>query len=1072
MANISVLRDGPFSSRTSFTGFDFFVCAIVLALCGLPFFLYERAPDFVNDDVYYVDLADSLLHQRSYVANFAHEGVQPPGLPVILAAICATIGCTHDILTRSMSVFFALGLLFSYEVIRRQRGRFVAAVSCLLTAASPSVFPWVTSRLWPTFPYFAFSMLVFLLVPKLEVLERHSRRIFLVLMLCFLLTAAVITESIGTALIAAMLAWLLLSFFVNRGVARSRLTRLLPVALLALFAEVLWMQQGSNARDWPLPGRGESYLAQLRLKSGNHPELGFASPKDIVVRVEKNLKESTVFLGEALLHRWIRPSWTSPLLTGIVILILCGVLSSLWQENGQLCALYFIFYGSIYLLWPWFSGVVRFAVAVLPLACLYFAEGVLSLRQWSRQYPRRIGALFLPLSLVLASFASAQIWNAEAGHGLQAKISVVFWITCAVLCGRLIWRGRIRFWDHAFSARLLDGTLSVRGLSFGRIQILMILAVVYLVATGVIGELAIGRENLDSGYEKFKSAPEIQAARWIKSHTDPNVVVAVRQVGLIYHYSKRKEIWFPPITDPKILMRGILDRHIRYVIVVDRKFSYYIPPEAVCFDLLSKAYPYTFQVVYKAGQLTIYEVSQSGQPTQVATGPLRVLSTNPHYFTDGSGKAIYQPARHTRSNFQDKGTSLPPPQFDYAGYLDFLVLHNMNFFRLYEWTFSNGGTATERYLPYSGPYWPWQRVGPGNANDGKPKTDFTKFDQNYFDRMRQRVIQAGQKGIYVAVMLFNSFEFRYDVNAADGNPFERPNNVNGIDCTNTCPIDFALASATGAWKVEQAYIRKVIDSVNDLDNVLYEVGNEPPSPVADAWQAQVIRYVKWYESTKPKRHPVGITAGTGSTDDALYASEADWVAPGALLASSAKKVIVNDTDHSCYYTCLRDLGDVGQREWAWENFTSGNNLLFMDPYLVQWDGRNSPGGLCMGGQCTAVDPYWNVIRDALGQTRMYANKTDLAAMAPRGTLSSTGYCLANPGSEYLIYKPGTSGWKSYFGLFNRSFTVDMMIGNYDYEWYNPRLGVVAKTGSISVQGRNESFRTPFNGDAVLYLKSR
>lgn len=464
-------------------------------------------------------------------------------------------------------------------------------------------------------------------------------------------------------------------------------------------------------------------------------------------------------------------------------------------------------------------------------------------------------------------------------------------------------------------------------------------------------------------------------------------------------------------------------------------------------------------------------VTASNRVSGVATGPLRVLVTNPRYFTDGSGKAIYLAGSHTWSNFQDKGTADPPPAFDYSSYIKFLVTHNMNFFRLWEWTLSNGGTATQQYEPYSGPYWPWQRTGPGTANDGKRKTDFTKFDQNYFDRMRRRIIQAGQNGIYVSVMLFNAFEFQYDVNPADGNPFESPNNVNGINCESTCPIDFSVAPSTGSWAIEQAYIRKVIDTVNDLDNVLYEIANEPPSPTSDTWQAHVLSYVKSYEATKPKQHPVGMNPGTGSTDATLYASAADWVSPGTMLPPSnvTTKVLVSDTDHSCYYTCLQRLGETGQIEWAWENFTQGNNLLFMDPYLVQWTGRNSPSGMCSGGQCSIVDPYWNVIRDVLGQTRTYAQKMNLAAMTPQGHLSSSGYCLANPGSEYLIYKSGTRGWKSYFARLRRSFTLNIIAGTYSYEWYNPSLGEVADAGFITVKGGNQSFTAPFSGDSVLWL---
>ena len=586
--------------------------ALILALCALPFFLFERAPDFIND-VHYVDLADSLLHSHSYSANFTREGVQPPGLPVILASVCATLGCTHDILTRTMPLFLALGLLVSYEVIRRQGGRLIASVSCLLLAASPAIFPWVTSRLWPTFPYFLVSMIIFLLVPRLEVSQKGPRTLLGLLLLSFLVATAVTIESAGIALIAAMLAWMILSFFGNPEIARLRFTRFLPISLVGLLAVGLWLERGGNPRDWPLPGYPQSYLAQLKVKDGNYPELGYATPKDVLLRVEKNLRESAIFLEQTLLHRWINPSWTSPVIAGLVILILCGLWSSLWRSDSQLCALYFIFYECIYLLWPWFSGVLRFALAVLPFACLYLAEGALALQMWSRQYPRRVGTLFLPLSMILAFAAARQAWAGEARHGFQEKISVIFWIACAVLCMILIRKGSLPSCGRlSWAQSLFHKRYSVAGLTVHPVHLFGVLAVTYLVATGVAAEIPMARENLVSGRTKFENSPEIQAAQWINFRTDPNTIIASSQVSLIHHYSKRRIIWFPPITNPKVLMEGIREHRISYVIIIKRSWYYYLPPETVCFDILYKAYPQAFRLAEAKGQVNVYEVLPDG----------------------------------------------------------------------------------------------------------------------------------------------------------------------------------------------------------------------------------------------------------------------------------------------------------------------------------------------------------------------------------------------------------------------------------------------------------------------------
>ena len=91
-----------------------------------------------------------------------------------------------------------------------------------------------------------------------------------------------------------------------------------------------------------------------------------------------------------------------------------------------------------------------------------------------------------------------------------------------------------------------------------------------------------------------------------------------------------------------------------------------------------------------------------------------------------------------------------------------------------------------------------------------------------------------------------------------------------------------------------------MDTVNDLDNVLYEVSNESGQPYSDYWQVRVINFVKQYEATKPKQHPVGMTfQWRGGSDLTLYNSPADWISAGSHVPpSDGTKVIINDTDHA------------------------------------------------------------------------------------------------------------------------------------------------------------------------------
>lgn len=164
-----------------------------------------------------------------------------------------------------------------------------------------------------------------------------------------------------------------------------------------------------------------------------------------------------------------------------------------------------------------------------------------------------------------------------------------------------------------------------------------------------------------------------------------------------------------------------------------------------------------------------------------AAGPLRVHPKNPRYFTDDGNRVIYLTGSHTWCNFQDCGDSDPPPVFDYTAYFDFLQEHNHNFIRLWRAENSKGGEAGEDFWFDPMPY---QRPGPGLALDGKPKFDLNQFNQEYFDRLRARVVEAGRRDIYVSIMLFDGWSVETKTrnhNPWPGHPFNRNNNINGID---------------------------------------------------------------------------------------------------------------------------------------------------------------------------------------------------------------------------------------------------------------------------------------------------
>ena len=470
-------------------------------------------------------------------------------------------------------------------------------------------------------------------------------------------------------------------------------------------------------------------------------------------------------------------------------------------------------------------------------------------------------------------------------------------------------------------------------------------------------------------------------------------------------------------------------------------------------------------------------------PTPPISSPLRIHPTNPRYFTDNTGRAIYLTGSHTWANLQDIGL-IGQPSFPFDQYLDFMTSHGHNFMRL--WMFEQPQNACWTASPLLFTPLPWACTGPGQAIDGQPKFNLDVWNEDYFRRLRARTIAAGQRGIYVAIMLFQGWSL-HKTTADFGDPwpfhpFNAANNVNGVDVpyprmdddVNPCLHSLANPAALAR---QEAYVRKVIDTVNDLDNVLYEIINEGG---ATAWQYHMVDLIHAYERHKLKQHPVGMTHRIfpHQNNSALFASNADWVSPAneprhlnnpAAVpledyqndppVADGRKIILSDTDHL--------WGHGGNYRWAWKSFLRGHHPIFMDPWwplYVNADPKISPW-VFIGGICTDRPDYpdWNPLRRAMGDTLRFANRMNLAAMLPHPELVSTRYCLADPGREYLIYLP--EGGPATLNLRHARTPLTA-------EWFIPQINRTFPLDTLLAPGDYTVVHAPYSGDAVLYLKSQ
>ena len=493
-----------------------------------------------------------------------------------------------------------------------------------------------------------------------------------------------------------------------------------------------------------------------------------------------------------------------------------------------------------------------------------------------------------------------------------------------------------------------------------------------------------------------------------------------------------------------------------------------------------------------------------------ADGPLAVSARNPRYFTPtsgpGAGRAVYLTGSHIWNNLHDgmgPGPDGPaePERMDYQAYLRFLTDRGHNFIRLWRWEQVRSQAAGGNYHLNMTPQ-PWARTGPGSAKDGKPRFDLERFDDAFFDRLRDRVVTAGDAGIYVGVMLFDGWALHLSPppDQIEGHPFHAGNNINDISAASINDLQ-VLPLDPRVEAIQEAYLRKVVDTLHDLPNVLWEVANEssgdgtvtgefaaflgmgeaPAWGDSTGWQYWVIDVVKGYESERGyDGHPIGMTmqfpvADQTRVNEPLLRSRAEWISPGFddevftqgrhpmapgsppsrwladPPAADGTKVVISDTDHYA--------PGQGDALWAWKSFLRGHHPILMDFGLIA---GVEPAGAPPAD--TGVPPFefYEPARWAMGDTRRYAERIGLVDMRPRPDLASTRYALANPGTEYLVLQPDGDG---------RTFTVDLRAGSYAVEWFDVTARGTAMGDPLNVERAGAvEFSAPFgSGPAVLYL---
>lgn len=262
--------------------------------------------------------------------------------------------------------------------------------------------------------------------------------------------------------------------------------------------------------------------------------------------------------------------------------------------------------------------------------------------------------------------------------------------------------------------------------------------------------------------------------------------------------------------------------------------------------------------------------------------PIAVCPGNPHYLFYKGKPLVLITSDHHYGAVIDK-------DFDYVKYLNYLAGNGMNLTRIYP-----GGMfeTPDKYLPGNplGPrpgrqLLPWAKSAQAGANPllaepGQPsyRYDLNKWNQEYFDRLKDFVGFAKKKDIIVEIPFFNGM---YN----DCWPLMAMNHENNIQNAGQYEDkECGLFTSTDVRnkdviKYQKAYIKKITSELNEFDNLIYDICDEPslqglpggsvlflPDSQVVPWIEEMKEAFLQAEESLPKKHLLGQTVQNLSPD--------------------------------------------------------------------------------------------------------------------------------------------------------------------------------------------------------------
>ncbi len=448
----------------------------------------------------------------------------------------------------------------------------------------------------------------------------------------------------------------------------------------------------------------------------------------------------------------------------------------------------------------------------------------------------------------------------------------------------------------------------------------------------------------------------------------------------------------------------------------------------------------------------------------ITTGaqPISLHPLNPHYFQyKGKPLVLVTSAEHYGAVLN--------LDFDFESYLQTLHDEGMNYTRIFTGSYveisGSFGIQNNTLAPATGRFIaPWQRTDEQGVYKGENKFDLNKWDPKYFTRLKQFIALAEKLDVVVEVTFYSS---TYQDTSWERNPFNPGNNVNNLpaDLNRKKSNTLENGNLTGFQK---KLVEKVVTELNEFDNVIYEIQNEP-------WSDDPRKVMRIIRTLDPDPGQGGWFKWAEKASDASLAWQREMA---AVVVDTEKDLHQKHLVAQNYTNFKHSLEEVDPNidilnfhyawpEAVWINYAWNRPVGFDESgfagnsdstYLRQaWQFMLAGGAVFNNldysffvgkedgtGVNTAPGGGSTNLRKQLVILREFIESFDFVKMAPDFKVvhhapGMEAQVLSEPGKQYAIVFSGIPGdW----------IKLDLPKGKYRYEFISPYNGHKLKSGSL------------------------